>query len=153
MGVISQHCRVPQSTFGEEGAMNCASEVVVVSADLENRHTVAATLSRLEVDAICIPTVEQYQKMAGVAEVKLVFCERHLPDGDYRDVLAATVARPGKIPPKVVVMARHLDSDSYHQAKKAGIFDAIAKPCRPTDIEWMLILAKKQDRMLALAQT
>jgi DNA-binding NtrC family response regulator len=112
--------------------MNYSDEVVVVSADLENRHAVAATLSRLEVDAICIPTVEQYQKMAGRAEVKLVFCDRHLPDGDYRDVLAATVARPGKIPPKVVVMARHLDSEGYHQAKKAGVFDGNREACRPT---------------------
>jgi DNA-binding NtrC family response regulator len=130
--------------------MNYGCEVVVVSADLENRHAIVGTLSRLEVDAICIPTLEQYQKIAGSAEVKLVFCDRQLPDGDYRDVLAAAMTSSARIPPKVVVMARHLDSDSYHQAKKAGIFEAIPKPCRPTDVEWMVILAKKQDRVLAL---
>jgi DNA-binding NtrC family response regulator len=123
--------------------MSQLGEVVVVSANSENRRTVAGTLARLEVDAICIPTVEQYREIAG-GGAKLVFCDRHLPDGDFRDVLAATARSSTKKAPKVVMMARYLNIDSYDQAKRAGIFEAIPTPCRPTDIEWMVILARKQ---------
>jgi len=123
--------------------MDQLGEVVVISANSENRRNVAGTLARLEVDAICIPTVEQYREIAGGA--KLVFCDRHLPDGDFRDVLAATArSAPAKKAPKVVMMASYLNVDSYDQAKRAGIFEAIPTPCRPTDIEWMLVLARKQ---------
>ena len=121
--------------------MNQLSEVVVISANSENRRNVAGTLARLEVDTICIPTVEQYREIAGDG-AKLVFCDRHLPDGNFRDVLAT--ARSAKKAPKVVMMARYLNLDSYDQAKRAGIFEAIPTPCRPTDIEWMVILAREQ---------
>jgi DNA-binding NtrC family response regulator len=125
-------------------------EVVVISADVENRLTVAKTLARLEVDAICIPTVEKYREIAGDSEVKLVLCDTCLPDGDYRDVVAAATGSAKKAP-NVVIMARHLNTDSYQEAKRTGIFEAIPTPCRPTDIEWMVILAKKQHRSQALA--
>jgi len=128
--------------------MNRPCEVVVISADLENRHTIAETLARLEVDSICISTVGQYREVAE-NEIKLVFCDVHLPDGDYRDVVAATGS--AKKAPNVVIMAKQLNSDNYHQAKLSGIFEAIPTPCRPTDIEWMVILAKKQHRSQALA--
>ena len=122
--------------------MNQLGEVVVVSANLENRRTIAGILAGLDVDAICIPTVEQYREIVGDG-AKLVFCDRHLPDGNFRDVLAA-IARSAKRAPKVVMMARYLNLDSYDQAKRAGIFEAIPTPCRPIDIEWMVILARKQ---------
>jgi DNA-binding NtrC family response regulator len=135
--VVSPLCAVR-----EEGNMNQLGEVVVVSANSENRRAVVGTLARLEVDAICVPTVEQYREIAGDGAT-LVFCDRHLPDGDFRDVLAAT-ARSAKKAPNVVMMARYLNLDSYDQAKRAGIFEAIPTPCRPTDIEWMVILTRKQ---------
>ena len=122
--------------------MNQLGEVVVVSANSESRRTMTGILARLDVDSICIPTVEQYREIAGDG-AKLVFCDRQLPDGDFRDVLAAT-ARCAKKAPKVVMMARYLNLDSYDQAKRAGIFEAIPTPCRPIDIEWMVILASKQ---------
>jgi DNA-binding NtrC family response regulator len=131
--------------------MNSAWQVAVVSADLENRHAITRTLFGLEVDFLCVSTVKQYRETARNRDVKLVFCENRLPDGDYRDVLAAADARSARKHPKVVIMARHLSPDCYQQAKRAGIFEAIPTPCRPTDIEWMVILAKKQDRMHARA--
>ena len=131
--------------------MDRPCEVVVVSADSESGRNVAETLARLEVGAVCIPTVEQYREIAGTGQLKLVFCDANLPDGDYRDVVAATAARSTQKAPNVVIMTGHLNPDSYQQAKLAGIFEAIPKPCRPTDIEWMVILAKRQDRRHALA--
>ena len=122
--------------------MNQPGAVVVVTANSDNRRAVARALATLDVDAICIPTVEQYREIAGDG-ANLVFCDRELPDGDFRDVLAAT-ARCAKKAPKVVMMARYLNLDSYDQAKRAGIFEAIPTPCRPTDIEWMVTLASQQ---------
>lgn len=119
-------------------------EVVVASPDLEKRLSVAAMLTQQGVDTICASTVDQFREVLHGRNVGLVFCDRQFADGDYHDVVEAARSCAAKVP-KVVVMSGFVRSGEYHQAKGSGVFDIISTPCRPTDLEWMVILAKRAE--------
>src|SRR5579864_8059597 len=72
-------------------------------------------------------------------KVGLIFCDSHLADGKYQDLLAP-------YGPRVVVMSRGADWEEFREAMQWGAFDVISAPCRPTDVEWMVIQAKRQER-------
>jgi DNA-binding NtrC family response regulator len=120
-------------------------DVLVVSSNLENRQDVAGMLSRLGLDPICVSTIEQCKAIPERGRVGLVFCDRQLRDGDYRDVLSA-VESDETVNPMVVMMADLESHDAYQQARRDGLFDVISYPCRPTDVEWMVILARRNSR-------
>ena len=121
-------------------------EVAVVSSSLENRQDVAGMLFRLGIDPICLATVDQCRGLRNRSAVGLVFCDRKLKDGDYRDILNAVGnSAPGPYA-KVVMMAELESPEEYQRARQQGLFDVIPSPCRPTDIEWMVIQAKRTRR-------
>jgi DNA-binding NtrC family response regulator len=121
-------------------------EVVVVSSKLENRQDVAGMLARLGLDPICVSSVNQCRDLPNRDGIGLVFCDRHVKDGDYRDVVSAMGTSAVYGIPKVVLMADLASPTEYQQAKLHGVFDVISSPCRPTDIEWMVIQAKRNRR-------
>lgn len=118
-------------------------EVVVVSSNLVNRQDVAGMLFRLGIDPICLSTVDQCRNLRSHKNIGLVFCDRHVKDGDYRDVLSAVGPSQTPRDAKVVMMADLDTPEEYHEARRHGLFDIISSPCRPTDIEWMVIQAKR----------
>ena len=127
-------------------------EVVVVSSNLENRQDVAGMLARLGLDPICVSTVNQCRELPNRNSIGLVFCDRQVKDGDYRDVLSAMGTPAADESPKVVMMADLASPTEYRQAKTHGVFDVICSPCRLTDIEWMVIQAKRNRRQFAPAR-
>lgn len=77
-------------------------------------------------------------------EVGLIFCDDYLSDGDYRDLLAT--CRSLKSRARVVVTSDIAGWDDYLEAMRLGAFDLIVSPCRPTDVEWMVIQARRDER-------
>ena len=67
-------------------------------------------------------------------------------DGDYHDVLASALYAPHKDKAHVVLMSALTRPDDYQEARRAGIFDVVGLPCRPTNLEWAIILAKRDER-------
>lgn len=129
--------------------MTFAQEVLVVSSNLESRRSLANILNRQEIDPVCLPTVRDAIEFLGLHSVGVVFCDHHLPDGDYRDFLGAL--RSLKIKARVVVTSAQADWDEFLEAMKLGAFDLIATPFRPTDVEWMIIQAAREERSRAFA--
>lgn len=121
-------------------------EVVVVSSKLENRQDVAGMLFRLGIDPICVSTVDQCRNVRSRKDIGLVFCDRYVKDGDYRDILSAVGPSQTERAAKVVMMAELDTPEEYQQARQHGLFDIIPSPCRPTDVEWMVIQAKRNRR-------
>jgi DNA-binding NtrC family response regulator len=119
-------------------------EILIVSAELEDRLALARILEAHDLEALCVPTLREAQEALRKETVGLVFCEKNLPDGTYRDLLAA--GRTLKTRVRVVVTSRQADWDEYLVAMRLGAFDVIASPCRPTDVEWMVIQAKRDER-------
>jgi DNA-binding NtrC family response regulator len=70
--------------------MNVLSQIVVASPDMESRRTLANILAGLGLDPICTATVSECRVMLIKENVALVFCDRDLADGNYRDIVAAS---------------------------------------------------------------
>lgn len=119
-------------------------EVAIVSSNLRNRQYVANMLSRLGIDSICLASVEQCRQIPRRHNVGLVFCDTLMKDGNYQDVLSAFASSSPN--PKVVMMSQSASPEEYRLAKGHGIFDVISSPLRPTDVEWMIIQAKRESR-------
>lgn len=124
--------------------MNIPWQILVASSDLENRRILMQTLTRQGLDPIGVANLAECEEILEKEHVGLVFCDRHLADGTYRDLLER--ARVGAEKVRVVVTSQHPDWDEYLEAMRYGAFDVIASPCRPTDVEWMVIQAKRDDR-------
>jgi DNA-binding NtrC family response regulator len=118
--------------------------IVVASADLESRRLLTSALHRDGLDPICTSTVRECRELIAREKVVLVFCDQYLADGDYRDVLSAT--RSLKSAARVVVTSREFDRNEYLEAMRLGAFEVIASPCRPTDVEWMVSRARRDER-------
>jgi DNA-binding NtrC family response regulator len=125
---------------------NSPWEVLVVSSSMENRQNVADMLKRLGVDPVCVASVDQCRQLPRHCDIGLVFCDREVSGGDYRDVLSAVGASPLVHSPKVVMMADLDSAEEYQVVRRHGLFDVISAQCRPTDLEWMLIQAKRYAR-------
>jgi len=120
-------------------------EVLVVSSDVERRRGLAAILRRESIDPICAGTVCECQSILAKGGVGLVFCDSQLFDGTYRDLITASRAMKSRA--RVVVTSHDGNWDEYLEAMRLGAFDVIASPCRPTDVEWMVIQARRDERI------
>jgi len=128
-----------------ELAMNGQWQIVVASSDLESRRRVTEILRKQGLDSLCSSTIAQCREILAQDMSGLIFCDRSLADGGYRDLLAAADCRSprGKLV-RIVLMSSAVDSEEYHSAKSSGLFEVIASPCKPTDVEWMVIRAKRE---------
>jgi DNA-binding NtrC family response regulator len=120
-------------------------EVLVVSSDVEKRRELAAILRRENIDAIRAGTVRECRAILAKDGVGLIFCDKQLPDGTYRDLITASRAMKSRA--RVVVTSHEGEWDEYLEAMRLGAFDVIASPCRPTDVEWMVIQARRDERI------
>ena len=119
-------------------------EVMVISSDLENRQELVHLLQQQEVDPISASSIAESLSLLKNNLIGLVFCDAHLCDGSYRHFLSSV--RSLKTKCRVVVTSRQADWDEFLEAMRLGAFDVIAAPCRPTDVEWMVIQAKRDER-------
>ena len=92
---------------------------------------------------MCVSKISECEEILADHKVTLIFCERRLTDGTYRDLLAAV--RHAKNRVRVVVTSRLADWDEYLEALHHGAFDLIALPCRATDVMWAISQARRED--------
>jgi DNA-binding NtrC family response regulator len=128
-----------------EDQMTVPWEVLVVSSSVEARREVARILGRENIDPISAGTVRECRNILSTEAVGLIFCDTQLSDGTYRDLIAES--RTMKSRARVVVTSRNGKWDDYLEAIRLGAFDVIASPCRSTDVEWMIIQARRDERI------
>jgi DNA-binding NtrC family response regulator len=87
--------------------MDTPTQILVASSELENRRALAGILTKEGYDTICVSRVSECQEALSAQNVTLVFCDRRLSDGTYRDVLG--LARGSKQNVRVVVTSRLAD--------------------------------------------
>jgi CheY-like chemotaxis protein len=121
-------------------------KVLVASSDKETHRRIVQMLDRFGVDMICASTISQCRRILGIDNVGLAFCDRALDDGGYREVLDIIDCNPSRRKVRVVLMSSIIPPEEYEAAKQAGVFQVISSPCRPTDVEWMLIVTKRAER-------
>jgi DNA-binding NtrC family response regulator len=124
--------------------MTAPFDVVVVSADLENRRHLKEILLNQGIDPICVGSLKECHENLADHRVGLVFCDPHVADGSYQELLGAYRLTDHK--PRVVVTSRGAEWEEFKEAMRWGAFDVISAPCRPTDVEWMVIQANRDER-------
>ena len=77
--------------------------------------------------------------------IDLVFCDRGLADGTYRDILAMTHSKSPRV--RLVVTSRLADWEEYLEALDNGAFDLIASPSQTADIVRVINQAQHEDEM------
>jgi len=116
-------------------------EVLVISSDIESRRALVTILSRHGLDPICSSTIDESRDILAKERVGLVYCDRDLADGSYRDLLSASDHTNSKV--RVVVTYRRTNWDENLEAMRLGAFDLIAAPCMEHDVEWTLLQASR----------
>ena len=124
--------------------MTSPFEIVVVSSDSNQRRDLSDILVRQGLDPICLSTLRECHEIFAQKSVGLVFCDRQVTDGSYEDLLA--VYRRENWKPRVVVTSTGADWDEFKEAMRLGAFDVIYEPCRPTEVEWMIIQARRDEK-------
>ena len=119
-------------------------KIVVVSSDSNHLSALGEILKEHEMEPILTSTLAEYRAVLSRESVGLVFCDPELSDGDYRDVINA--ARSIGSIARIVLSSRQADWQQFAEAVRDGAFDVISSPCRPKDVEWMIIQAKRDDR-------
>lgn len=122
-------------------------EVLIVSADLEICRTLASVLSQWGLEPTCCSTAGEAAEFMALQAVPLVFCEDHLSDGSFRDVLKAAEGAVPKV--RVVVTTRN---GCRSEAFRLGAFNVISCPCRSADVQQTIFHALRKADSTSLLQ-
>jgi DNA-binding NtrC family response regulator len=123
--------------------MNARPQILVVSSDQDHRHTLTSILQKTGWTPLHATRVSECRDLLAKQNVGLVFCERHLADGTYRDLLSVAHTPDRRVP--IVVTSRLADWDEYLEALRYGAVDLIASPCRPADVSSAITQAQRED--------
>ena len=107
-------------------------EILVIASDPEIRKTLSSILQTEGLKPVQASQLSEGRALLASQAVGMVFCERHLADGTYLDLLPAAQTNTGHVP--VVVTSRLADWDEYLEALRHGAVDLIASPCKKSDV-------------------
>lgn len=125
--------------------MNKPISILVVSSEIRNHNSLRDILDREGLKTICASAVGECQEVFASQNIDLVFCDRGLADGTYRDILAMTRSKSPHV--RLVVTSRLADWEEYLEALDNGAFDLIASPSQAADIIRVINQAQREDEM------
>jgi DNA-binding NtrC family response regulator len=112
-------------------------EVLLVSCQVQNRRTLFGVFQDLPVNANTVSKLADAKEFMESHLVDMVFCEEHLPDGSYGDVLAELrVASPSA---QFVLLMRKEEWEEYLEALRLGVEHVLRVPLLPIDVDLTLI--------------
>jgi len=118
-------------------------KALVVSPRLEVRKPLLQVLENLSADVISCSTKLQAEEVLARQSFDIVFCDEHLPDGSYGDLIHADHFEH-KIP-RVIVATRVGEWELYFEAMRKGAFDVVRAPWYATDVEMTVIRALRDE--------
>jgi DNA-binding NtrC family response regulator len=121
--------------------MEGRTDVLVASSYLEERQALVGILEDLGVNTYASATLAEAEEVLSRQWVALVFCDDHLKDGSYRDLLQTP--RTWEKAPHIVVTTRAGECKDYLEALALGAFDMIQYPYRSTDVELNVLRAMR----------
>jgi DNA-binding NtrC family response regulator len=116
---------------------------LVISPRLELRKALLRVLESLSADVISCSSRAQAEEVLSHQSFEVVFCDEHLPDGSYADLIHADHLEH-RIP-RVVVAARIGEWELYLEAMRKGAFDVVRAPWHATDVEMTVIRALHEE--------
>lgn len=119
---------------------------LLVSPSLEVRRPLLHVLEGLSTDVVCCATLVQAEEVLARQSFEAVFCDEHLLDGSYVDLIHSDHFE-GRIP-RVIVATRFGEWDLYLEALRKGAFDVVRSPWHATDVEMTVIRALREEEAL-----
>jgi two-component system C4-dicarboxylate transport response regulator DctD len=107
-------------------------EILVIASDPETRKALSSILQTQGLKSVQASQLSEGRALLESQPVGMVFCERHLADGTYLDLLPTVQSKAGNVP--VVVTSRLADWDEYLEALRHGAVDLIPSPCKKSDV-------------------
>jgi DNA-binding NtrC family response regulator len=119
-------------------------QILVVSSEFTNFDVLKDIINREGWKMFCAATVRECREVLANENIDLVFADRGLADGTYRDVLVIMrLLRPYI---HLVVTSRLSDWDEYLEAVHDGAFDLIASPSRAADLVRVISQAQSENQ-------
>jgi DNA-binding NtrC family response regulator len=115
-------------------------QVLIASSDVELRRGIARILCNLDLDPMYASRVSRIQELMRTENIGLIFCDQFLEDGGYRDIAAACRSIHGH---SCVVVILNSGDNGNELAIRQEVFGLVRTPPRPTEIEWMVIQARR----------
>ncbi len=109
--------------------MNSVEQVLVISPETEHHEKIHAALYGCGLISFGCKRFDEARNFLARQKFSVVLCHDTLPDGDFRDVVAAVKPTP------VVVLSRFAEWDNFLAALHNGAFDYIVCPPDPTETE------------------
>jgi DNA-binding NtrC family response regulator len=103
-------------------AYHALEQVLVISPETEHRERISEALHRCGLTSISCKRFDEARNFLARQKFEVVLCQDTLPDGDFRDVVAAVNPTP------VVVLSRFAEWDHYLAALRDGAFEYISCP-------------------------
>lgn len=117
---------------------------LVISSRLEVRKPLVHVLESLAADVVTCSTLGQATEVLSHHSFEVVFCDEHLPDGSYADLIHANHYEQ-KIP-RVIIATRVGEWEFYFEAIRKGAFDVVRSPWHATDVEMTVIRALHEEQ-------
>jgi DNA-binding NtrC family response regulator len=120
---------------------------LVVSPRLEVRKPLVYVLESLSADVVTCSTCAQAEEVLSHQSFEVVFCDEHLPDGSFADLIHADHYEH-KIP-RVIVATSTGEWEFYFEAMRRGAFDVVRCPWYATDVEMTVIRALHEEEAVS----
>jgi DNA-binding NtrC family response regulator len=117
--------------------------VLVASANLQHRRELVRILAELPLNVISVSTIRQAEEVLSRRHIALMFSDRRLPDGSFRELLSRT--HPAG-QPHVVVTTEASDSVDPREMAECGVLGTVKYPFHATDVELQIIRAAHEER-------
>lgn len=141
--LATQTAMLPKSVPSNPDAQRAQARVVVVTPHFEVRQPLVRALEALSADVITCSTLTQVMEVLSKQPVDLVFCDEHLTEGSYSDLIHANLGEHKT--PRVVVATGTGEWELYFDAVGKGAFDVVRSPWYSTDVEMIVIRAMRED--------
>jgi DNA-binding NtrC family response regulator len=116
-------------------AYRAPEQVLVISTETEHQERINEALHRCGLTSISCKKFDEARDFLARQKFEVVLCQDTLPDGDFRDVVAAVSPTP------VVVLSRFAEWDHYLAALRDGAFEYISCPPDSGETERIVWLA------------
>ena len=120
-------------------------DVLVASANLEHRRSLVRILEELLLNVISVSTLGQAEEVLSRQHIALMFSDRQLPDGSFRELLNR--AHAFEQPLQVVLTTKASDSVDPKEVAESGVLGTVRYPFHATDVELQIIRAARDERL------
>jgi DNA-binding NtrC family response regulator len=124
-------------------------QILVVSSEFTNCDVLKDIIKGEGWKLFCVATIRECREVLANENIDLVFSDRALADGTYRDVLV--IMRWLKLHISMIVTSRLADWDEYLEAVHDGAFDLIASPSRTAEL--VRVISQTQSEKQKIGRT